>query len=116
MKRPEKIKATFLSEIDKHLNDLITGKVETMFEIYKFADLLHIHPIHLSTTIKSYTGKSACYFYQTKILESAKILLVNTDKPIQDIAYLLTYDPSNFTKAFKRVTGMTPKQFREQNT
>ncbi len=76
----------------------------------------HIHPIHLSNTIKNSTGKSACYFYQNKILESAKTLLIKSNKPIQDTAYLLTYDPSNFTKAFKRVAGMTPIQFRALNT
>jgi AraC-like DNA-binding protein len=33
---------------------------------------------------------------------------------VADIAASLTYDPSNFTKFFKRFAGLTPKQYRER--
>lgn len=43
----------------------------------------------------------------------AKAMLAKNDQSINDIAALLTYDPSNFTKFFKRFENKTPKQYRE---
>lgn len=44
----------------------------------------------------------------------ARFLLSNTERAIQSIACELGYDSaSNFSRSFKRWTGVTPKQFRE---
>ncbi len=112
--RQHEITADFLKEVDKNLADVLSGSAEKMFEIRDVADILHIHPTHLSNTIKLTTGKSPCYFYEDKILTIAKNLLAQNQMSIHAIAGLLTYDPSNFTKFFKRFTGQTPKQFREE--
>ncbi|MDJ1501784.1 AraC family transcriptional regulator [Xanthocytophaga agilis] len=112
--RQHEITATFLQEIDKHLADIISGKVTEMFEIRDIADIMHIHPTHLSNTIKLTTGKPPCYFFEEKILDIAKTRLRETSDPIAEIAIALTYDPSNFVKFFKRFTGLTPKQYREE--
>lgn len=114
--RPEEITQSFLREVDKHLQDIVTGRASEMYEIETFADLLHVHPTHVSNTIKQYTGKSPCHFYQEKIIEVAKQLLRSTDRSIREIAFLMTYDPSNFSKIFKRFAGVTPKQYRAANT
>jgi len=45
-----------------------------MFEIKEFADILHIHPTHLSNTIKLATGHHPCFYFENKILEVAKSL------------------------------------------
>lgn len=112
MNRPSEITASFVQLIDEHLDDLVRSKEETMFEIEKFAELLCIHPTHLSHTIKQVTGETPCGIYQIKILETAKKLLSDKDLAIKDIAYMLSYDPSQFTKWFKRFAGETPKSYR----
>jgi len=113
-KRPEQIKEHYLQLIDQHLDELVHGKVTDMLEIEDFADLMFIHPTHLSNTIKEISGSSPCGLYQVKILEVAKVLLNDHKQSIRDIAFLLTYDPSNFTKWFKRFAGLTPKQYRQK--
>jgi len=40
-------------------------------------------------------------------------MLQNNENSIASVAALLTYDPSNFTKFFKKYSGQTPKQYRE---
>ncbi len=112
--RQHEITAEFLTEIDKHLADIITGNAVEMLEIKDIANLMHIHPTHLSNTIKLTTGNPPCYYFEDKILSISKSMLAKNDQSIQEIAILLTYDPSNFTKFFKRFTGITPKQYREQ--
>ena len=50
-------------------------------------------------------------------LELAKHYLVNTDIMISEIAYLIGYlDNNAFYRAFKKWDGLTPYQYRNQNT
>lgn len=111
--RQHEITADFLAMIDTHLDDIVDGRTVDMFEIRDFADKLHIHPTHLSNTIKLTTGKAPCYFFEDKIMAISKSMLEENKMSIGQIATLLTYDPSNFTKFFKHFSGQTPKQFRE---
>ncbi len=46
----------------------------------------------------------------------AKKQLKGTKKPVSDIAAALGYaDPSNFSRAFRRATGVSPSSFRKRN-
>ncbi|MCY1239108.1 DNA-binding transcriptional regulator AraC [compost metagenome] len=112
--RQNEITADFLKEIDKHLQDILEGRATEMFEIRDLAAQLFIHPTHLSNTIKLVTGKAPCFFFEEKIMVIAKSMLEENKLSIGQIAALLTFDPSNFTKFFKRFAGLTPKQYREQ--
>ncbi len=121
MKIPKKILARqheitqdFLKELDKHILDISEGKAEEMLEIRDFADKLNIHPTHLSNTVKLTTGKAPCDFFEERIMKVAKSMLQDNTKSVAEIARFLTFDPSNFTKFFKRFEGLTPKQYREQ--
>jgi AraC family transcriptional regulator of adaptative response / methylphosphotriester-DNA alkyltransferase methyltransferase len=111
--RQHEITADFMAVIDRHLADLLEGHVTDMYEIRDIADELHIHPTHLSNTIKLTTGKSPCYFFENKIMAIARTMLHDNRRTIADIAITLTFDPSNFTKFFKRFQGVTPRQYRE---
>lgn len=113
--RQHEITSDFLKEIEKHLDDIVNGRVEDMFEIRDIAKLMHIHPTHLSNTIKLTTGKAPCFFFEEKIMHIARERLLDPSCSIADVAVLLTFDPSNFTKFFKRFEGVTPKQYREHH-
>ena len=112
--RQHEITVDYLKAVDKHLDDLMNNRVMDMLEIRDFADQLHIHPIHLSNTIKLATGKSPCWFFEEKIMTIAKNMLADQRLSINQVATRLTFDPSNFTKFFKRFEGVTPKQYREE--
>jgi AraC family transcriptional regulator, regulatory protein of adaptative response / methylphosphotriester-DNA alkyltransferase methyltransferase len=114
MKRPEEITKQFLLELNKHMLDLKAGKAESTFEVQDIASLLHIHPTHLSNTIKEVMKKSPCDIYEEKLMAIAKELILKTDLSMAEIARKLTFDPSNFTKFFKHFEGVTPNQFRSQ--
>jgi AraC family transcriptional regulator, regulatory protein of adaptative response / methylphosphotriester-DNA alkyltransferase methyltransferase len=113
--RQKEIVKEYVNELNKHIEDLKNGQADHSLEIKDFADLLHIHPRHLSNTIYEVLGQSPCSLYESRLMEISKDLLLNTNEPIADIARRLTFDPSNFTKFFKRFSGLTPKQFREAN-
>jgi len=112
--RQHEITADYKRLLAMHVADIAAGRATEMLEIRDFASQLCIHPTHLSNTIKLTTGQPPCFFFEAEILAVAKGLLCDTTRPVADIAASLTYDPSNFTKFFKRFAGTTPKQYREQ--
>jgi AraC family transcriptional regulator of adaptative response / methylphosphotriester-DNA alkyltransferase methyltransferase len=114
--RQEEITLAYLSALDSHLADIVEGRATEMKEVNEIAELLYIHPTHLSNTIKQATGRSACYFYEHKIIDIAKALILeHPAKSITAIARQLTYDPSNFTKFFKVYVNKTPGQYRKEH-
>jgi AraC family transcriptional regulator, regulatory protein of adaptative response / methylphosphotriester-DNA alkyltransferase methyltransferase len=114
--RQKEIVNNYILQLDKHIADLKKGAADKTFEINEFADLLHIHPTHLSNTLSQVLGQSPCDLYEQRLIKVAKELLQETNLPIGNIARQLFYDPSNFTKFFKHFEGVTPKQFRESHT
>lgn len=114
IKRSEEITARYFELLDTHLDDLIKGRTDVMFELNHIAEILCVSQKHLIKIIQETKGDHPCHFYVSKILEQIKILLSDTDLTITEIAYRLTYDPSNFTKFFKKHEGKTPSQYRTE--
>ena len=111
--RKEEISKQFLEEIEKNLDDILNERTDKMHEIKDIASILCIHPVHLSNTVKLYTGQKPCFFFEKRIMEEAKKMMANPDLSIAEIARRLTFDPSNFTKFFKRFEGVLPSQYRK---
>lgn len=112
--RKGEITTQFLLLLDNHIADILTGKIDFMYHIRDFAGLLHIHPTHFSNTIKLTTGKSPCDFMEERIIIEAKKMLDDITIPVKDISYRLTFlEPTNFTKFFKTMEGITPRQYRK---
>lgn len=114
MTRHEEIASHFLNELDKHIADIVSGKIDQFYEIQDFAKILCIHPVYLSNTVKEITGKAPCDHCEGKLAVEAKNLLLSSDMSITQIASLLTYDSSGFTKFFKKYVGQTPSSYRNQ--
>lgn len=54
--------------------------------------------------------------YQTMVrIEKAKELLIMTDLPVKRIAAKVGYDKSNLNKQFKRLTHVSPLEWRKNN-
>lgn len=114
--RKREIVNQYITELDKYISQLKSGETNEVKEIREFAQILHIHPVHLSNTVKEVTGQSTCSLFEERLVNVSKELLLTTNLPIGQIAEQLTYDPSNFTKFFKHYTGTTPKKFRQDNS
>ena len=70
-------------------------------------------PYYFSTLFKRQTGiQLRDYIVQVRI-EKAKEFLNGTDKKIMEIAFESGYqDTAHFNRAFKKVVGMSPSQYR----
>lgn len=74
-----------------------------------------LNPNYLSQRFKHETGWSVTNYIQRERVEEAKRLLDHSDDPISRIGDRLTfYDQAHFAKAFKKHTGLTPRQYRNR--
>ncbi|MBV8327498.1 AraC family transcriptional regulator [Chryseobacterium sp.] len=115
MKRSEEITIQYFTFLDQHIEDVVSGNVPEFMELSEIAGELAVSHTHLTDTIKKEKGKHPCFFYDEKIIQKAQAMLVESDESIAEIARILTYDPSNFSKFFKKMTGMTPGEFRKSH-
>ncbi len=77
------------------------------------AGQLGMSPYHFARMFKHSTGESPHRFIMRCRIESAKKLLVESDKSIADIAFEVGYKTqSYFTTRFALLVGMTPAAFR----
>ncbi|GGG22570.1 helix-turn-helix domain-containing protein [Paenibacillus abyssi] len=79
------------------------------------ASHVFLNPDYLSRVFKKETGISISDYLQQQRIDYAKLLLVNTDRLVSDIALESGYSNlSYFSTIFKKATGMNPGDFRRQ--
>ena len=90
--------------IDTHLYDLENLTSLTSVFNYNYT--------YLSDKYKQVTGDTLFHYYQTRRLETAKLLLQEGKLKIVEISELLHYaSPFSFSKAFKAKYGVSPKNY-----
>ena len=86
---------------------------DTPLSLADAAAAVAVSPAHLSSSFPRFLGVRYVEFLQMVRVESAKTLLRTADATIEDIAARIGFeDPSYFFRVFKRVTGMTPGEYR----
>ena len=72
---------------------------------------------YLGQVFKRETGKPYTQYITELRIDRAKSLLLSGDMSISDISNALGFnDYFYFLKTFKRVTGVTPKQYRQEQS
>ena len=81
-----------------------------------FAEKANLSPSYFSDLIRKETGSNPKDFISLFMIEEAKRRLVETGDDISEIAYRLGFEyPAHFTRMFKRLVGVTPKEYRTNN-
>ena len=61
------------------------------------------------------TGMTPYQYIQETRIQQGKFLILNTTKPLKEIAYDVGFNnPDYFSTAFRRITGMTPLEFKKE--
>ncbi len=84
-------------------------------EMAFYADKLCVTPKYLSQVIKDVTGHSALKYIEDYVISESKALLSSTNMTIQQISEDLNFpSQSVFGKYFKRIAGVSPKEYRNR--
>lgn len=95
-----------LRYIDKnYMQDLSLGEI---------SELVHLNPNYFCEVFKREVGVTFKEYLTNRRMEKAKELLKNPAFKLNEVAALTGYsDARHFGKSFKRLTGVTPKEYRK---
>ncbi len=101
------------------INEIIAYVTDNYLEkitIDELAFLFKTNRATLCRDFKKSTGKTIIEFINTKKFESAKYMIINSNDTFTKIAEDLNFESIHyFTRFFKKMSGMTPKDFRKRN-
>jgi AraC-like DNA-binding protein len=112
-KRIDNTKQTRQSLLVERFTNLVRENYHHERETAFYADKLNLTPKYLSQVIKAGTGKSSSDWIDDFVILEAKALLKSTGMTIQQISNELNFpSQSFFGKYFKRIVGISPKEYR----
>ena len=114
----EVVNKDLLADFDRHLNAYFKEGLAAqkgLPTVAYFADKLCLSMGYFGDLIKKETGMTAQRYIQNKIIDLSKRDLLGSDLPVAEIAYSLGFDyPQHFTRLFKKQTGFSPTEYRNQ--
>lgn len=112
--KQSKNQAIFLKidQIIEYMRQNINRKV-TLEEL---SGIARLSTFYLSRTFKEATGYPIIKYFNKMKIEKAKELLIDGNKKVKEVAYELGYtNEFYFSRMFKRVEGLSPKEFYSKN-
>ena len=102
------------SEYFEKLMTLLSEHYRDQRNVEFYAEKMHISSKHLSRVIRNYTGKSVHQWIDEFVALEIKNRLKYSNMSIQQISYSLNFpNPSFMGQYFKRITGMTPGEYKK---
>ncbi|WP_203651211.1 helix-turn-helix domain-containing protein [Secundilactobacillus yichangensis] len=100
----------------KRASEYVLKNITQPLSLNEVANSVYLSSSYLSRLFKKYLNVTFVYYVNHMKIAKAKEKLALTTRPINvistDVGFTQT---SYFTKTFKKVTGMTPSEFRRQN-
>jgi AraC family transcriptional regulator len=94
--------------------DLLEARLAEDVGLDELAAAAGLHPTHFARAFRSTTGTSPHRHLLARRIERAKELLAGTGKPLAEVAALCGFaDQSHLGSWFRRLTGTTPRRFRD---
>lgn len=105
---------TYQQELCERFITLVSENYKEKREIGYYADKLCVSNKYLSSLLKQETGLTALQWIEKYVVLYAKSCLSSTSMTVQQISDELFFpSQSVFGKYFKRVEGISPKQYRQ---
>mgnify|MGYP002796687170 FL=1 len=99
----------FASSVIKLLEDHLYGKIT----VQEICERLNFSRAYVANVFKKNTGYSVSEYYARMKISEAKKLIREENYNFTQISEMLHFDtPNYFSRAFKRITGMTPSEYR----
>lgn len=102
------------SEYFERLMALLSEYYREHRNVEFYAEKMNLSSKHLSRVIRNYTGKSVHQWIDEFVALEIKNLLKYSNMSIQQISYALNFpNPSFMGQYFKRITGLTPGEYKK---
>ncbi|MBW4472096.1 MAG: AraC family transcriptional regulator [Stenomitos rutilans HA7619-LM2] len=96
--------------------DYIQTHLDSHLGLEELANLTQLSSHHFGKLFKQSIGASPHQYVSQRRVERAKQLLANQQLSLVEIGRSVGfYDQSHFTNSFRRHTGLTPRQYRQQH-
>ena len=97
------------------IRQILEEHIYSNISMQEISDALHLTVSHCIRLFKKQFEISPIQYLQQIRMEQAKILLLETEIPIKDIAdRLCFYDSQHFSASFRKYYGLSPSQFRQK--
>jgi AraC-like DNA-binding protein len=95
---------------------LIEKNYQTQKNVSSYAEMLNMNPSCLNEVAKKTTGITAGELIRNRVIDETKKLLYSSSMSGKEIAFELGFDdPAYFSRFFKKYTGTTLKEFRDNS-
>lgn len=106
-------KAHVITNVQKYINNHVTEKLS----LNEVAGVFGLSPNYLSILFKKNCSMGFSEYIAQAKINRAKALLLEQDMKIYEAADQLGFESAfYFSKVFKKVTGLSPREFIQQNT
>ncbi|WP_196887735.1 helix-turn-helix domain-containing protein [Aureivirga sp. CE67] len=110
----EKQTSTLKEELVFKFENLLNNYYLKNKQTISYAEKLNVSPSYLNQVLKESKGKTAKELINEKIIHEAKKELKYSTFSISEIAYNLGFEePTHFTRFFKKLVNMTPKEYKK---
>ena len=93
----------------------IRKNIYKTIDIDSLAALSCLSKDHFIRLFRKEVNNTPLQYINQKKIEKAQLILITDSMPIKNISYLLAYeDHSYFNRLFKKLTGVTPQQYRDR--
>ncbi|EQB30376.1 AraC family transcriptional regulator [Sphingobium ummariense] len=99
----------------RRVTDYMRARLDEEIGLEELAGLVHLSRFHFCTAFRKATGCTPHIWLVNQRIARARELLVMVELPVTEIALAVGYQtPSSFSAAFRKVTGVTPSEFRRR--
>ena len=114
LKSPNTEEIQCKNDIVNHITKYVNKHFTEPLSLKTFADKYNYSSAHISNLFKREIGITFSDYVQSIRIQESCRLLANTNKSVAEIVNIVGYtDVKFFNKVFKRITGMTPRQFKQ---
>jgi AraC family transcriptional regulator, transcriptional activator of pobA len=102
-------------KVFSQFKNLVETNYSSTRNVKDYANMLFISTKHLNQVVKEFTLNTAKHFIDDFVILETKRAMASSNYSLKEIGYAVGFDEvTNFTKFFKKHTGMTPKYFKTE--